>query len=103
MVHITAKQEQKHNIWFGKRLTVEISTKQEKKQRLAWRRLTMEMKRMSNNFTLLLLKFNHVSGFYWVTFYHQTMSLNRCPGIIFIIEKDAHQWIMTFDKKVKEN
>ena len=29
------------------------------------------------------------------------MSLNRCPGITFIIEKDAHHWIMTFDKKSK--
>ena len=44
--------------------------------------------------------------FHWVTFYHQIMSLNGCPGLIFITEKDAVndsqasiQWHCFSDKK----
>ena len=47
--------------------------------------------RNANNFTGCLLTFKYVSGFHWVTFYHQVMSLIRYLGIIHITEKDAQE------------
>ena len=47
--------------------------------------------RNANNFNRWLLTLKHVTGFHWVTFYHQIMSLIRCLGIIHITEKDAQE------------